>query len=181
MNGSATVWKIKNIPVRTTTYQALALYRSGECAAALEQWAESLKLHQQVLAQFPDFELKAEARYGVGWAFQQQNKLPEAIAQYEKVTEETDTETAAKARFMIGECYFAQKDHKTASKQFLKAAFAYGHKEWSAMSFFEAARCFEVLADVAQAKNCYQQMIEKYPEHAKVPDARKRLAALEAQ
>ena len=97
---------------------------------------------------------------------------------YEKVTEETDTETAAKARFMIGECCFAQKKHKEASKHFLKAAFAYGHKEWSAMAWFEAARCFEVLKDVDQAKNCYQQMIEKFPEHSKIADAKKRLAEL---
>ena len=150
-------------------------------SAAQEQWAESLKFHQQVLEQFPDFELRPEARYGVGWALQNQEKLADAIKQYETVTDETDTETAAKARFMVGECFFAQKDHKEASKHFLKAAFAYGHKEWSAMAYFEAARCFEVLRDVAQAKNCYQQMIDKYPEHPKVADARKRLVALGAK
>ena len=166
------------ITAKHPKYQALALYRSGECAAALEQWDAGLKFHQQVLAQFPEFELRPEARYGVGWALQQQQKLPEAIAQYEKVTEETDTETAAKARFMIGECYFAQKNHKEATKHFLKTAFAYGHKEWSAMAYFEAARCFEVLRDTAQAKNCYQQMLDKYPGHRKAADARKRLAEL---
>ena len=160
------------------TYNALALYRSGECAAALEQWDESRQFHQQALDGFPEFELKPEARYGVGWALQQQNKLVEAIPYYEKVTEETETETAAKARFMIGECYFAQKNHKEATKHFLKAAFAYGHKEWSAMAWFEAARCFEVLKDVAQAKNCYQQMIDKFPDHPKVVDAKKRLGEL---
>ncbi|MDA1231439.1 MAG: tetratricopeptide repeat protein, partial [Planctomycetota bacterium] len=160
------------------TYAALALYRSGECTAAMEQWAESLQFHQKALDGFPGFELKAEARYGVGWALQQQNQLAEAIPFYEKVTEETDTETAAKARFMIGECYFAQKNHKEAATHFLKAAFAYGHKEWSAMAWFEAARCFEVLKDVAQAKNCYQQMIEKFPEHSKIANARKRLSEL---
>jgi len=160
------------------TYHALALYRSGECAAALEQWHESERFHQQALNGFPEFELKPEARYGIGWALQQQNKLEEAISYYEKVTEETETETAAKARFMIGECYFAQKKHKEATKHFLKAAFAYGHKEWSAMAWFEAARCFEVLQDVAQAKNCYQQMIDKFPDHLKVSDAKKRLVEL---
>ena len=160
------------------TYNALALYRSGECAAALEQWNESRQFHQQALDGFPEFELKPEARYGVGWALQQQNKLVEAIPYYEKVTEETETETAAKARFMIGECYFAQKNHKEATKHFLKAAFAYGHKEWSAMAWFEAARCFEVLQDVGQAKNCYQQMIDKFPDHPKVVDAKKRLGEL---
>ncbi len=165
----------KVIAANHPTYSALALFRSGECAAALERWADSLKYHQKALDGFPDFELKPEARYGVGWALQQQIKLAEAIPYYEKVTEETDTETAAKARFMIGECYFAQKNHKEASKHFLKAAFAYGHKEWSAMAWFEAARCFEVLKDVDQAKNCYQQMIEKFPDHAKIADAKKRL------
>ncbi len=168
----------KTIGARHPTYEALAIYRSAECAAALEKWDVSLKLHQRVLKGFPTFELKAEARYGVGWALQQQEKLAEAIATYETVTEETESETAAKARFMIGECYFAQKNHKEATKHFLKAAFAYGHKEWSAMAWFEAARCFEVLRDIDQAKNCYQQMIEKYPEHPKVTDAKKRLSEL---
>ena len=160
------------------TYNALALYRSGECAAALEQWDESGRFHQQALDGFPEFELKPEARYGVGWSLQQRDKLAEAILYYEKVTEETETETAAKARFMIGECYFSQKNHKEATKHFLKAAFAYGHKEWSAMAWFEAARCFEVLQDLAQAKNCYQQMIEKFPDHPKVADAKKRRGEL---
>jgi TolA-binding protein len=156
-------------------YAALAIFRSGECAAALEKWSDSLKYHQRVLKEYPDFELKAEARYGTGWALQQQDKVEEAIQAYEKVTEETDTETAAKARFMIGECFFAQKNHKEATKHFLKAAFAYRHPEWSAMALFEAARCFEVLKDIEQAKNCYQQLIEGYPQHAKVEDAKKRL------
>lgn len=168
----------KVIAANHPTYAALALYRSGECAAAMEQWADSLRFHQKALDGFPAFELKPEARYGVGWALQQQNKLGEAIPYYEKVTEETDTETAAKARFMIGECYFAQKNHKEATKHFLKAAFAYGHKEWSAMAWFEAARCFEVLKDIDQAKNCYQQMIEKFPDHPKTADAKKRLGEL---
>ncbi len=168
------------IAAKNPTYHALALHRSGECAAVLEQWPASLKFHQQVLDQFPDFELRPESRYGVGWALQQQDKLDEAIKQYEQVTEETETETAAKARFMIGECYFAKKEHKVASKHFLKAAFAYGHKEWSAMAYFEAARCFEVLKDIPQAKSSYQQLIEKYPEHSKAAAAKKRLAELGA-
>lgn len=166
------------IAARHPTYTALAIFRSGECAAALEKWSDSLQFHQKVLKEYPDFELKSEARYGTGWALQQQEKIDEAIQAYEKVTEETDTETAAKARFMIGECYFAQKNHKEATKHFLKTSFAYRHPEWSAMALFEAARCFEVLKDVEQAKNCYQQLIDGYPQHAKVEDAKKRLKDL---
>lgn len=168
----------KVIANRNPQYLALSLFRLGECAGKLEDWKLSQQLHERVLAEFPDFELRAEARYGVGWALQNQRQLATAMEQYEKVTEETQTETAAKARFMIGECCFAQQQHKEATRHFLKAAYSYSHKEWSPMAFFEAGRCFEVLRDTAQAKNCYQQIVEKYSGHSKAGDARRRLAAL---
>ena len=175
---AALPWYEKVIALKNPQYYALSLFLTGECAGKLENWKKSQQIHEQVLAEFPDFELRAEARYGVGLAMQQQVRLAEAIAQYEKVTEETQTETAAKARFMIGECFFAKKEHKEATRHFLKAAYSYGHKEWSPMAFFEAGRCFEVLRDTAQAKNCYQQIVEKYGAHSKARDAQRRLAAL---
>ena len=122
--------------------------------------------------------MKAEARYGLAWAMQNQGRIDEAIKLYERVTEETQTETAAKARFMIGECYFGQKKHKEATKHFLKAAFAYRHKEWSPMAYFEAGRCFESLRDIKQAKYCYEQVIKEYPGHAKAKTAKLRLSKL---
>ncbi|MDG2130810.1 MAG: tetratricopeptide repeat protein [Fuerstiella sp.] len=166
------------IASRDSSYVALAMFHAGECAASLEDWNSSRRLHQQVLAEFPDFEMRPEARYGVAWALQNEGQLNNAIAAYEQVTEESNTETAAKARFMIGECCFAQKKHKDATKHFLKTVFLYNHPEWSAMAYFEAGRCFEVLRDTDQAENCYQQVIAKYPQHAKVKDARRRLMAL---
>lgn len=169
---------LKVIRDGSSSYTALATFRAAECAGSLENWTASRSLHQQVLTKFPDFEMTPEARYGLGWALQNENQFAQAMQHYEKVTEETDTETAAKARFMIGECLFAQKKHKDAAKHFLKAAFVYNHKEWSALAYFEAARCFEVLRDTAQARSCYEQLIKKYPSHSKVKDARKRLASL---
>ncbi len=47
------------------------------------------------------------------------------------------------------------------------------------MAYFEAARCFEVLKDVEQAKTCYDKLITKYPQHAKVPDAKRRMKELQ--
>ena len=170
----------KVVRAADSNYVALAAFRAGECAAALEDWESSRKWHQQVVQNHTDFELLPEARYGLGWALQNQGKFEPAISLYESVTEQTQTETAAKARFMIGECCFAQKKHKEAARHFLKAAFLYNHKEWSAMSYFEAARCFEVLKDVEQAVSCYTQLLEKYPQHSKVPEARRRLNELNA-
>ena len=168
----------KVIAADSLQYEALALYRSGQCAGSLKQWSASLTFHSRVLKDFPEFEQKAESRYGVGWTLQNQDRFDEAIQQYEQVTEETDSETAAKARFMIGECYFAKKDHQAAAKHFLKAAYGYRHEEWSALAFFEAGRCFEVLKDVDQARNSYQAMIKTYPKHVKAALDSRRLAEL---
>lgn len=162
----------------SSNYVALAKFRAGECAAAAEDWSSSRRWHERVLKDHADFEMRPEALYGLGWALQNETKYDLAIQKYETVTEETDTETAAKARLMIGECCFAQKKHKEATKHFLKAALFYNHKEWSALAYFEAARCFEVMQDVDQAATCYQKLIAQFPQHGKVKDAQRRLAEL---
>ena len=161
-----------------SNYVALASFRIGECAASLEDWSNSRQWHQKVLDTYPDFDMKPEARYGLAWALQNEGQYDTAMTLYEQVTDETNTETAAKARFMMGECCFAQKKHKDATKHFLKTAFLYNHEEWSAMAYFEAARCFEVLQDIEQATSCYNNLITKYPQHSKVRDARRRLNEL---
>jgi len=163
---------------RNSSYVALAMFRAGECAGSLEDWNTSKTWHQKVLEGFPEFEMKPEARYGLGWALQNEGQLDAAIEQYEAVTEETSSETAAKARFMIGECRFAQKGHKDATKHFLKAALFYNHPNWAPMAYFEAGRCFEVLRDTEQAKTCYEKVVTQFPQHAKVADAKRRLAEL---
>ena len=161
-----------------SNYVALAMFRAGECAASQEDWQASGTWHRKVLQNFPNFEMTPEARYGYAWAIQNEGRTAEAIPLFEQVTEETQSETAAKARFMIGECLFAEKKHKEATRHFLKAAFTYNHKQWSAMAYFEAARCFEVLRDTEQAANCYENLITKYPQHSKVRDAKRRLSDL---
>ena len=166
------------IASRDSNYIALATFRAGECAGSLQDWRTSRALHEKVLSEHSDFEMKPEAQYGLAWAMQNEGQLDRAIKLYEKVTEETQTETAAKARFMIGECCFAQKKHKEATRHFLKTVFTYNHKEWSPMAYFEAGRCFEVLRDMDQAKNCYEQVVKKYPKHVKAKSAQSRLKAL---
>ena len=161
-----------------SNYVARAMFRSGECAANLEDWNASRTWHQKVLDAYPDFDMRPEARYGLAWALQNEGNFDNAIRQYELVTEETDTATAAKARFMIGECCFAQKKHEEATKHFLKTAFLYGHPEWSAMAYFEAGRCFEVMRNTEQARACYEKLVSQYPQHKKTKDAERRLAEL---
>ncbi len=162
----------------TPADQARALYRAGECAGKLKDWSASASLEEELLARFPDFDRRADARYGLGVALQNLDRLNDAIAAYERVVKETETETAAKAQFMIGECLFAQKKHEEAAAAFLKAAYGYPYDEWAGNAHFEAARCFEVLKQIDQARTSYRVLVENYPKHPKARLAAERLKDL---
>lgn len=166
------------ITQRNEKYLARALYRAGDCAAQLKQWPASAELYQTLVNQFPKFELVSEARYGLGWAQQNQNKLSEARQTYEQVTEETETETAAKARFMIGECAFREKKYGEAVEHYLTAALGYAYEEWQVLGYLEAGRCFLELKDNTKARDMFETVLKKYPNHPKAKDAARLLASI---
>ncbi len=170
---------LKVARAKAPAYHARALFRAGQCAGKLKDWSASAAHDEELLAAFPQFDRRADARYGLGLALQNQDKLPQAIAAYEQVVKETDTEAAAMAQFMIGECLFAQKKHEEAAEQFLKAAYGYPYEEWVGNAHFEAARCFEILKKLDQARLSYQYLAEKLPDHPKAKPARGRLKDLQ--
>jgi len=169
---------LKVARAKTPPFPARALHRAGPCAGRLGDWPASASHEEELLAAFPQFDRRADARYGLGLALQNQNRLPEAIAAYEQVVKETNTETAAKAQFMIGECLFAQKKHEQAAAEFLKAAYGYPYEEWVGNAHFEAARCFEILKQFDPARRSYRALAEKLPDHPKAGPARERLKDL---
>jgi TolA-binding protein len=85
---------------------------------------------------------------------------------------------AARARFMVGEIAFEQKEHSEAIRHFFKAAYGYAYPEWQANALYEAGRCFEVRQQMKQATQTYREIIEKFPDSDKADRARRRLAEL---
>lgn len=162
-------------------YHAQSLYRAGTCAANAKSWAESQKHYEALITQFPKFEQISEARYGLGFALQNQQKLDEAGKIYEQITSETETETAAKARFMIGEIAFAGKKYEDAIEQYLLVAVGYPYPEWQALARFEAGRCFISLGETDKAIASLQIVVDKFPNHPKAQDAAKLIAELKSE
>ena len=76
---------------------------------------------------------------------------PAKLAQYEQITRETETEAAAKARFMVGEIAFGQKKYEEAIEHYLEVAVGYPYKEWQALARYETGRCFAELGDKDKA------------------------------
>jgi cellulose synthase operon protein C len=166
------------IQTKDKKYHDRSLYRYGACLAGLKDWPASQKCYEDLIRQFPDFKLIQEARYGLGWALQNQDKLDEARAIYEQITKATNTETAAKSRFMIGECFFRQKKYQDAVEHFLETTIAYPYEEWRALGHFEAGRCFIALKEPAKALNELETVVKKFPKHTRAKDAANLIADL---
>ncbi len=180
-------------------FSALALLHAaqsaGQVAEAAEKantskvgpkmWKLSLQLLEQMQHDFPKSQHVLQATYEQAWAQQNLNQLPEALKLYESVADKTDAVVGARARFMMGEVLFTEGNHKEAIRNYLKVVYGYGdaqapaaYKVWQANATYEAARCFEVLKSIDQAKKLYGELVAKYPESDKLAAAKKRLTEL---
>lgn len=160
-------------------YHAQAHYRAGTCAGNLKNWSTSEKHFDALTKQFPKFEQITEARYGLAFALQNQNQLDQAKQLYQQVTEETETETAAKARFMIGEIDFGRKKYEDAIEHFLAVAVGYPYEHWQGLARFETGRCFMEMGQNDKAISTFKSLLAKHPDHERSGDATKLLADLQ--
>ena len=159
-------------------YHALALYRAGTCATNQKKWPESQRFFETLTRDFPKFEQLHDARYGLAFAQQNQGRLDDARSLYEQVAKTTDSETAAKARFMLGEVAFAQKKFEDAIEQYVAVTSGYPYKQWQALAQFEIGRCFVSLGKSQKAIEAFKTVVDKYPDHAKAQDAARMIAEL---
>ncbi len=172
-------------PSENPVFQALAYLHAGQALAQQQKWEASQKLLDDAIVQFGDSAYLPELQYESGWACQNLGQTEEAVVRYEEVIAQTDREVSARARFMLGEILFEKKQYKEAIRNFFKVAYGYGYPKapdalqvWQANASYEAARCFEVLKMVDQARKSYQEVVDKYPQSDKVPLAKNRLEAL---
>ena len=159
-------------------YQAQAMYRAGTCAMNLKKWPESQKFFEALVREFPQFEQFQDARYGLAVALQNQGKLAEARGIYQEVVKATEAETAAKARFMLGEIAFGERKYEDAIEQYVMVTTGYPYENWQALAQFEIGRCFLSLGKRQKAIDAFRTVVDKYPQHAKAQDAARMLEEL---
>ncbi|HEX3659139.1 MAG TPA: tetratricopeptide repeat protein [Pirellulales bacterium] len=165
-------------PPKRSETGVLAGLHAGQSLAQLGQWDRSLKRLEQAAKIDPASPYLPEILYEEGWAQQNLSKPDEALKLYEQVTTQTEGEAAARARFMIGEIQFEKKNHQEALKNFFEVAYGYAFPQWQAAAQYEAGRCFEVLGKKDQARQSYQEVVDKHPGSPQAALARQRLTAL---
>jgi TolA-binding protein len=155
-----------------------ALLRLGHALAQLKQWDASRQAHEQVANRFPQSVWAHEARYGIGWAQQNQSRYDEAVNAYQQVANGTATEIGAKAQLQIGLCRLEQKRYPEAATALLVVPFTYDYPEWNAVALVEAARTFKELKQNDQAVKLLERVIRDYPDSKWAEVAKERLAQI---
>jgi TolA-binding protein len=155
-----------------------ALLRLGQACAQLKQWDQSRQAHEQVVNRFPNGPWVNEARYGAGWAWQNQKQYDNAVGLYTQVANATATELGAKAQLQIGLCRLEQKRLPEATTALLVVPFTYDYPELSAVALVEAARGFAELKQQDQAARLLQRVIKDHPDSPWAKVAKERLDAL---
>jgi TolA-binding protein len=155
-----------------------SLLRLGECLAVLQRWAASEAVFAKYLQHQADSEHWYQARFGLGWTRENQQRYDEAIAAYREVVQRHKGITAARAQFQIGECLFAQKKLDEAVRELLKVDILYAYPEWSAAALYEAGRCFEQMGKPVEARGQYQRVSAEHSGTRWAELATQRLAAV---
>jgi tetratricopeptide (TPR) repeat protein len=175
--------------------RALIYLHGAQTASELKKWADVDAWVSKMASVVPDSNLLPIAKYEQAVALQNLKKPDEALKLFESLAQEQRNDLGARARFMEGELYFAQKDYAKAVQTFQKAMFGFGGtqapvevKNWQARSAYEAGRCSEVLIGeltgerrkkaIETAKSFYDFLLSNHPDHELARQAQDRINEL---
>jgi cellulose synthase operon protein C len=185
----------QKVKLASPVSQILALLHGGQSALEEQKWDEAIGLLSQIPEKHQDSPYVPEAYFELGRAKQNSGKEADALPDYEKAAELSRSDVGARARFMVGELAFGQKDFAAAVRHFQRVMFGYGGeaatpetKKWQAKAGFESGRCAEVqikdaqgparAALLKQAQQAYQYVVDKHPQDELAAQAKKRLEDL---
>ncbi len=161
-------------------FRPLALLRAGETAAQLGLWEESERYLERCIRDYPQSPYLVDALCQRGWTLWKLGQAQEAVNTLKKAGLSGDSESAARARFLLGEIHFHEKRYREAILEFMAVADGYGYPALQLLSLYEAARCYEQLKRPEEARKLYQEIVDKFAASGdpKVDTARKKLGIL---
>jgi len=162
-DAAAVLSRVANDPA-VGANRGYALLKLGEVSANASLWDESEKAYSAFLESESSNAMWFQARFGQGWARENQSKYDAACEAYRDVVERHEGPTAARAQFQIGECLYAQKKLDEAIRELLKVDVLYGYPEWSAAALYEAGRCMRELGREKEAAAQFEEVMKRFPE-----------------
>jgi TolA-binding protein len=166
-------------PFRSATGPGLverAIMGLANAYAQSKQWEPSRATYEGVVNRFPQGEWVNEARFGMGWALQNQARYDEAVNIYNDLRNRTITEPAARAMVNIGVCKIEQKHPDEAIKILQAVPVTYDYPECTAQSLYQAGRAQADNKLPKEAVKLWTRVVKEYAATPWAPLSQQKLA-----
>ena len=181
----------------TSNVRVLAPIHAAQSANKIKDYQSARDYANIVIKNHSESPLVAEAWYEVGVAEKGLGNTSEAIEAWTEAMNHSLGKTGARARCMIGEAHFEDKNYDDAIIQFKLVINGYGGRDsaddvrpWQAFAAYEAGRCYYVQvgdADdetrrqglVKKARDMFQRLVDDYPNDRLASEARKQIQLLD--
>ena len=159
-------------------WMAMIPLRRAQILVEQQQWDKAYELARSIAQQYPGFRQQYEADYVVGRCLAMKARFDEARQWYERVVRSAEggqTETAAKAQWMIGESYLHQKDYAQAIHAYQRVENLFECPRWQAAALLQAGKCYELQGESEEAALAFARIVRVYPDTSYVREASQRL------
>ena len=154
-----------------------ALLRLGHAYTQLKQWDASRQAFETVMARYGNNNVWAiDARYGIGWAFQNQGRFEDAVNAYALVTQATTDDRAARSHLQIGLCRAAASKWADAGKSFATVYFGYDLPDLKFPAMLEHARVLVEDKKPEEATKLLERVLKEAPKDSDWTKAARRAA-----
>ncbi len=153
-------------------------FKIAECRELAGKTEEALGLYQSIVEGAPKSTEAVESYYRMGALYETMNQPDKAFEMYQQAANTNTGDTAARARFRIGEIQQGKGEFEAAARSYMRVAILFLHEELSPESLWRAGQCYEQANALEQAKKAYIEAVEEFPESEQAAKARERLAAL---
>ena len=140
-----------------------AMLRLGYAYAHVKSLNESRTAYERVVNNFPNSPWADDARYGMGWTFQEQKNFDGAVNAFSPIVTRNGTELAAKAQLQIGLCRMEQKRYLDAANALLVIPTTYDYPELRAAALLEAGKAYEMLNQRDNAVRQFERIVREFP------------------
>ena len=158
-----------------------AVLRLGHGLLALKQWDAARQAFEAVVNRYGNNNHWAvDARYGIGTALQNQDKLDEAVNAYVQVTQMTQDDRAGRAHLQIGACRAKQSKWADAAKSFQTVYYGYDIPDLKFAAMIEHARALVAEKKLPDAIKLLEKVVQEAPKDSEwAKAAQERLLKME--
>ena len=168
--------KLLDAKYKDFEHAARARLRLGESQALLGRLDQAVSTFTALEQAYPKYPAMAEVQFSLGKALYDLKRHDQARARFQKALALTDTETAAKSQFYVGETLLAEGNPREALKAYLRVVALWSaYKEWAAAAQFEIGKCYQNLDKANDAREAFQAVIDKYGDTKWAAPAREQL------